>query len=325
MKKKIYIYGTGRRAERYIETLNMERYDIMGFLDTYKQGMFYGKNIYKIDDILQKKWDEIHVATIYFEVFKLLLEKDIPKNKIVLCDKDLFDEYMKFSDGIQDMQIGFPTVLTQPMSYANGIGFSSHDIKQWSQDYCRYNTLYLLAKEIRNNKVDGCLAELGVFRGDFAKLMNAEFPERNLYLFDTFEGFDDRQKEHDLERGYITFATKENNHLKWFKDVSVNMMLDKMTAPDKCIVRKGLFPETIPDKEVRYSLVSIDCDIYIPALEGLKYFYPRLENGGYIMLHDYNGKDYQGIKQAVVDYENLIGRLYKVPIPDAYGTVVICK
>jgi len=323
--KKIYIYGTGRVAERYIEKLNKDRYEIAGFLDTYKQGIFYDKKIYKIDDILQKEWDEIHIATIYFEVFKLLLKKNVPKSKIVLCHKQLFGDYLEFSNGIQDIKINFPTVLTVPMKYVYGMEVLSYDIAQWSQDYCRYNTLYLLAEEIRNNKIDGCLAELGVFHGDFAKLINAEFPKRDLYLFDTFEGFDESQKQYDLEKGYMTFVTKENSHVNWFKEASVKIVLDKMIAPDKCIIKKGLFPQTIPDKEIRYALVSIDCDLYIPVLEGLKYFYPRLEPGGYIMLHDYNVKDYKGVKQAVLDYEKIIGRLCKVPISDEAGTLVICK
>jgi len=325
MMKKIYIYGTGRVAERYIEKLNKDRYEIAGFLDTYKQGIFYDKKIYKIDDILQKEWDEIHIATIYFEVFKLLLKKNVPKSKIVLCHKQLFGDYLEFSNGIQDIKINFPTVLTVPMKYVYGMEVLSYDIAQWSQDYCRYNTLYLLAEEIRNNKIDGCLAELGVFHGDFAKLINAEFPKRDLYLFDTFEGFDESQKQYDLEKGYMTFVTKENSHVNWFKEASVKIVLDKMIAPDKCIIKKGLFPQTIPDKEIRYALVSIDCDLYIPVLEGLKYFYPRLEPGGYIMLHDYNVKDYKGVKQAVLDYEKIIGRLCKVPISDEAGTLVICK
>lgn len=325
MKKKIYIYGTGRVAERYIEKLNKDKYEIVGFLDTYKQGIFYGKEIYEIDDILDKEWDEIHIVTIYFEIFELLLEKGVPKSNIVLCHKQLFEDYLRFSNGVRDIKINFPTVLTLPMEFTPGIEVTTYDIEQWSRDYCRYNTLHLLAEEIRNNQTEGCLAELGVFHGDFAKLINAEFSERELYLFDTFEGFDENQKQHDIEKGYMTFVTKENSHVNWFKDASIKAVLDKMISPDKCIIRKGLFPQTIPDKEIRYALVSIDCDLYIPILEGLKYFYPRLNQGGYIMLHDYNAKDYKGVKQAVLDYERIMGKMCKVPIPDEYGTIVICK
>lgn len=320
--KKIYVYGTGSVAERYIKDFSKEQYEIIGFLDTYKQGVFCDKQIYKIEDILETEWDEIHIATIYFEVFKYLLAKNVSKSKIVLCHKQLFEDYLEFSHGVQDIQTNFPTVLTLPMNFMRGIAVIKDDLssKQWSKDYCRYNTLYLLAQEICNNKIDGCLAELGVFHGDFAKLMNAEFPERDLYLFDTFEGFDENQKQYDLEREYIYPTT-----LNWVNNTSAKMVLDKMIRPDKCIIKKGLFPETIPDIEVRYALVSIDCDIYIPILEGLKYFYPRLEPGGYIMLHDYNAKDYRGVKQAVEDYEKIVGKMRKVPIPDEGGTVVICK
>lgn len=323
--KKIYIYGTGRVAERYIEKLNKDHYDIIGFLDTYKQGMFHNKKISQVDDILFQEWDEIHIATIYFDVFRLLLEKNIPKNKIVLGHKQLFEDYLKFSNGLRDIKINFPTVLTVPMKYSREKEAITQDIAQWSQDYCRYNTLYLLAEEIRHNKIDGCLAELGVFQGDFAKLINAEFPERDFYLFDTFEGFDESQKQYDIEQGYMTFVTKENSHVNWFGDANIKTVLAKMIAPDKCIVRKGLFPATIPDEGIRYALVSLDCDLYLPILEGLKYFYPRLEAGGYIMLHDYNVKDYQGVKQAVVDYEKIVGRMHKVPISDEAGTLVVCK
>lgn len=324
-KKKIYIYGTGRVAERYLTNLNKNQYEIVGFLDTYKQGTFYDKTIYKLDDVLYQEWDEIHVATIYFDVFKLLLEKHVPKSKIVLCHKKLFEEYFEFSKGACDIKNNFPTVLTVPMTYLRGIEAVSQNMAQWSQDYCRYNTLYLLAEEIRSGKIDGCLAELGVYKGDFAKLMNEEFPERTLYLFDTFEGFDESQKHYDMESGYLTSIAEENSQIKKFSDTNIKTVLDKMIAPAQCIARKGLFPETIPDEEVQYALVSLDCDLYIPILEGLKYFYPRLAIGGYIMLHDYNGTTYQGVKKAVADYEKIIGRMHKVPIPDEAGTLVICK
>ena len=59
--------------------------------------------------------------------------------------------------------------------------------------------------------------------------------------------------------------------------------------------------------------------------EGLKYFYPRLEKGGYIFVHDYNS-DLYGVERAVNRYEVEMGMLLsKVPICDANGTLVITK
>ena len=41
----------------------------------------------------------------------------------------------------------------------------------------------------RLQDVEGDLAELGVYQGDFAWQLNAALPERRLHLFDTFSGF----------------------------------------------------------------------------------------------------------------------------------------
>ena len=53
----------------------------------------------------------------------------------------------------------------------------------------RAATMRLLAEQIREENIAGDVAELGVFRGDFAALINASFPDRTIHLFDTFEGF----------------------------------------------------------------------------------------------------------------------------------------
>ena len=51
----------------------------------------------------------------------------------------------------------------------------------------RAATMRLLAEQILEKEIPGAVAELGVFRGDFAALINAAFPDRVLHLFDTFD------------------------------------------------------------------------------------------------------------------------------------------
>ena len=194
-----------------------------------------------------------------------------------------------------------------------------------SEDYCRYTTLELLMEQIKDNNIEGELAELGVFRGHFSKYINASFPDRKLYLFDTFEGFDEKDINADIKNKYTSeeWFEKCND----FSSTSVKIVLDKMKYQSQCVVRKGWFPETIPDEEITYAFVSLDCDLYEPMLAGLRYFYPRLSKGGYIMLHDYNLiHELRGVKQAVRDYEVEIGeKLVKVPVSDIGGSLVIGK
>jgi hypothetical protein len=53
---------------------------------------------------------------------------------------------------------------------------------------------------------------------------------------------------------------------------------------------EGVFPHSITDemRNDRYSFVSIDCDIYQGTMAGLNFFWPRMVNGGMIIVHDYS-------------------------------------
>ncbi len=184
-------------------------------------------------------------------------------------------------------------------------------------DHIRMSTLELCFDEIIRNNVNGNVAEIGVYKGDFAKRLNYLFSDRSLYLFDTFSGFDSKDSNKETSSGY---STADQN----FSDTSVDMVLSKMPNLKKCIIKKGYFPDTAIDINDTFCFVSIDADLYNPILEGLKYFYPRLEKGGYIFIHDFNNDEYKGAKDAVLEYCKQNNISY-VPISDSGGTVVINK
>lgn len=161
------------------------------------------------------------------------------------------------------------------------------------------------------------MAELGVYRGDFASRINSAFPERTLYLFDTFEGFVTRDKEIEHQH---KFSTPNQD----FSETSIDLVLSKMPHKDNCIVKKGYFPESSKGLEDNFCFVSIDADLHQPIYEGLKYFYPRLIKGGYIFIHDYNNAGYKGVKDAARRYsrENNISYF---PLCDPWGSLIITK
>jgi O-methyltransferase len=100
----------------------------------------------------------------------------------------------------------------------------------------------------------------------------------------------------------------------------------KMQYMENCIFRQGYFPESaVSDMDETFAFVSIDLDLYKPIFAALQFFYPRLNKGGIIFLHDYNHKEFKGIKIAVENFENITGKLNKVPLPDGGGTLVIVK
>jgi O-methyltransferase len=187
----------------------------------------------------------------------------------------------------------------------------------FSGDYVRYSSLELVAQEINNNGLKGNVAEVGVFRGEFARHINTAFPDRKLYLFDTFEGFNDA----DVR---VEEKNKYTKNMDDFSNTSIDLVLNKMKYKDNVIIKQGYFPETAKGIKDTFAFVSIDTDLYEPIYNGLKFFYPRLSKGGYIFIHDYNNENYSGAKVAVRKFckENKIPYF---PLSDAAGSAVILK
>ena len=184
-------------------------------------------------------------------------------------------------------------------------------------DYIRLATLELISDEIRRKNVGGNVAELGVYKGKFARYINQYFKDRTLYLFDTFEGFDDR----DLHREQTErFSTGTQD----FSSTSIQSVLKQMSYPEKCIPVKGFFPDTTRGIDGSFAFVSLDADLYEPIYAGLVFFYPRLEKGGYIFIHDFNNDHYKGARKAVEQFCSEQGINF-VPIPDSGGSAIIAK
>jgi O-methyltransferase len=185
-------------------------------------------------------------------------------------------------------------------------------------DYVRFSSLELVADEINKKKISGCVAELGVYKGDFARHINETFPDRKLYLYDTFSGFDERDIE--IENNGKYSDTKEKD----FSYENIEKILQKMEHRENCIIKKGYFPETTEGVDEKYAFVSIDVDLYEPTYNGLRYFYDRLERGGYIFIHDYNNNMFNGVKSAVKKYSDEMKIPY-FPLSDGCGSVIIMK
>ncbi len=136
--------------------------------------------------------------------------------------------------------------------------------------------LELCLAVLKTNHVMGHIAEVGVYKGGSATLICKLKGDKQLHLFDTFEGLPKPHKTKDegyKERDYSFPLDVIQKWLKPFPDVYYH---------------KGLFPATAkPVSEKRFSFVNLDADLYQSTLDGLKFFYPRLNKGGIIMAHDY--------------------------------------
>lgn len=206
------------------------------------------------------------------------------------------------------------TVVASPsLIYSN----RKRDIDSNYFDYIRLSTLELLCHEIKRQHLGGSAAELGVYKGKFARYINRYLPDKNLYLFDTFEGFDEKDVKTEVSNNF-----SEGN--QDFRNTSVENVLSLMPHKEKCIVKKGYFPDSAAGVNEQFCFVSLDTDLFDPIYAGLHFFYPKLVAGGYIMVHDFNNEQYNGAKQAVYKFCEESGVAY-IPIADKAGSVIISK
>ena len=184
-------------------------------------------------------------------------------------------------------------------------------------DYVRLATLELISDEITKKNLKGNVAELGVYKGKFARYINLYFKERKLYLFDTFAGFDERDINSEKKKGFSSGSQK-------FSNTSVESVLGLMPFPNNCIPVKGFFPESAVEIKDEYVFVSLDADLYDPIYQGLTFFYPSLVKGGYIFIHDFNNDNYPGTRKAVEKFCEEKNISF-VPIPDLAGSAILIK
>lgn len=180
----------------------------------------------------------------------------------------------------------------------------------------RLAVMRLLAEEMAD--IPGAIAELGVFQGALAAELNRMFPDRLLYLFDTFEGFDARDLATEQANAFSRAKEKD------FSETSMERVRAVLPHPEQAIFCPGYFPGTIPADAPEFAMVSLDPDLYEPTYAGLCYFYPRLSRGGVMIIHDYNSYQFAGVAEAVRCYCHEEG-LFPVPLCDLHGTAVLRK
>ncbi|MCI8505948.1 MAG: hypothetical protein HFI67_07140 [Lachnospiraceae bacterium] len=183
----------------------------------------------------------------------------------------------------------------------------------------RLAQIRLMAQEINAANLPGAVAELGVYQGALAAELNCLFPDRTLYLFDTFTGFPPADVETERRLASHTRASAKD-----FSDTSQEQVLARLPHPEKAVFCKGRFPETLPPNLPPLAFVSLDPDLYEPTYSGLLAFWPKLVPGGAILIHDYNSAQFPGAGKALRRFCQEQG-LMAIPLADLHGSAILLK
>ena len=180
------------------------------------------------------------------------------------------------------------------------------------------------AEYVKTIKMQGNVAECGVNRGEFAYFINKYFPDRKLYLFDTFEGFS--EKDIEAERSFSDDAFKKSvfNTKECFKVTNIDIVKNRMPYIQQCEFHVGYFPDSAVGIVDKFCFVNLDTDLYKPILSGLEFFYPQMVSGGVILVHDYFNSELPGVERAIKDYEDNNGiKFHKFPIADYWSLAIV--
>ena len=313
----IYVWGTGCGASELLEQgFALER--VEAFVDSFPMGdTFLEKPVILPEQLDVSACDLLIITARHADaIADRCCQLGIPaerclflKNNTILLDRNESCSAAKEVLGEDLLKKLIPKQRMVPTpAHLNPHSLPEKDL---SNDYVRLATLELLCRRLA--EVPGAAAELGVYRGFFARCINQLLPERKLYLFDSFEGFG-------------ADANASDSFQAAHKNTAVEKVLSIMPYPEMVTVKPGFFPDSLDGLEERFCLVSLDVDFYQTTLDGLRYFWPRLEQGGYLMLHDWGSPSLPGVAEALSCYEKEIGRpIPSIPLCDVGGTLVLCK
>lgn len=163
---------------------------------------------------------------------------------------------------------------------------------------------------IETNKIEGSIVECGVWKGGsmMAALLALNEKRRDVFLYDTFEGMSEptyKDKSYKNESAKDAYLNKDDywKRIKCYSTLEEvkNNVYNLEYPENKIHFVKGkvevTVPATIPEK---IAILRLDTDWYESTKHEMEHLFPRLEQGGVIIIDDYG--HWKGCKKAIDEY-----------------------
>jgi O-methyltransferase len=183
-------------------------------------------------------------------------------------------------------------------------------------------TLINAVRHLCRARIPGCMVECGVWRGGSSMAITMALAQegeinRDIYLFDTFEGMSppteqDRRVDGALAANLLN-ADPNRSGLVWafagLQEVQANV-LSTGYPQDKIHFIKGPVEATLPEESPKepIALLRLDTDWYESTKCEMEHLFPRVSTGGIIIIDDYG--HWHGAKRAVDEYLEQITKPY---------------
>lgn len=192
---------------------------------------------------------------------------------------------------------------------------------------------------VSRHAIPGALVECGVWRGGSMMaaaltLLRAGDTSRDLYLFDTFQGMP-APTERDTKSWYDGYSPvgrwrrgrekggEAENEWHYVPVERVRATLESTGyPPERLHLVPGMVEDTIPAQAPeQIALLRLDTDWYASTRHELEHLFPRLADGGVLVIDDYG--HYEGARQAVDEYFEGTGRRILLNRIDYTGRIAL--
>ena len=145
---------------------------------------------------------------------------------------------------------------------------------------------------------------------------NATHGARKYYLMDTFQGLVP-ELVNDAERAIGRLEMFDGTYPECYEQTKKNF-----EEFDDVVMIRGTIPDTLPqNKAKQIAFMHIDMNCAAPEVAAMRYFWPKVERGGIVVLDDYAYHGYQPQKDAMDALGREIGFMV-ASLPTGQGLVV---
>lgn len=152
--------------------------------------------------------------------------------------------------------------------------------------------------------VEGHLCEAGVAYGGQLCNMHLADTTKKVYAFDSFEGISQHTDEDEEFTQHLGKGNGNQRQSNGVTSVPLTICRENIIkyvgTLDPFVFIEGWFIDTLPKlTDEKFSVIRLDCDVYEAYKDCLKYLYPRLSKGGYLIIDDFH---LSGCKRALIEY-----------------------
>jgi O-methyltransferase len=144
------------------------------------------------------------------------------------------------------------------------------------------------------SSIEGDIVECGVWRGGMAIYLSHVFSDKNIWCYDSYEGFqplkETTYKYTGVERHTPAFKYGAKGPLGIsLEEVKNNFELYGLGNQERIKFVEGFVNKTLPYNTIdKISILRIDVDSYSATLEVLDHLYDKVQTGGFVIFDDAN-------------------------------------